>query len=93
MARWHALILVAALAGCGDECTKYSDYNCRQLAKADYNVYVYLHGDERYAGVATGLDDCADLADEFSSRDDDRGDWNYVCCLKTDESSCAEKHR
>lgn len=89
-----AISAAVALYGCGDSCTEYSEYNCKQLAEATYNVYVTLPGGrERFAGEAVGLDGCEDIADELSSQEEDRSGWSYICCLKTEESSCAEKHR
>lgn len=82
------------LTACGDDCTKYSDYNCKQLAKATYNVWVDLpERGSKYAGQAVGLDGCEDIADEYAMNDPNHDGWSYICCLQTKDSSCAEKHR
>lgn len=90
------------IQGCSfDECRKYSDYTCEQLQRQPYNVYYYdvanESGEERnlFAGQVVGLEACGLAASSFASLMADRrqGDWSYVCCLKTDESGCAEKHR
>ena len=95
-----AAILVAAasvLPACGDSCREYSAYSCAQLEKATYNAYFYYPGNtrEEYLGTANGLSHCGSMAHAFaSSKNLSRSDgWNYVCCLKTATSNCAEKHR
>ena len=94
-----ALGVMAALIlnGCGDECREYSDYSCKQLEKATYNAYFYFPdgNKEYYLGVAEGLSQCGAIAHGYAnskqlSRD---SGWSYICCLKTKDSECAEKHR
>lgn len=100
------ILVVAALsvvlAGCsGDPCREYSAYTCEQLEQQTYNVYYYdverrsESGRELFLGEAVGLEGCGTLADAVAdARSEEReGDWSYICCLQTDESSCAEKHR
>lgn len=90
------------IQGCSfDDCRKYSDYTCEQLKRQTYNVYYYdvpkEAGEERnlFAGQVVGLEACGLAASSFASLmvDERQGDWSYVCCLKTDDSGCAEKHR
>lgn len=92
-----AAAALAALTSCSDSCRDYSAYSCAQLEKATYNAYFYYPGDEReeFLGVANGLPRCAAMANSFaSSKNMSRSDgWSYVCCLKTETSNCAEKHR
>lgn len=94
--------LAALLAGCTrDPCREYSAYTCEQLERQTYNVYYYdvkLENEserEIFVGQAMGLDGCGELSyTEADAREEEReGDWSYICCLQTDESSCAEKHR
>ncbi len=87
---------LGVLGGCGDSCQEYSDYSCKQLERAEYNVYFYYpSGSEEYLGRATGLEQCGDVAYSFaaSKKLSRYQDWSYICCLKTDDSECAEKHR
>lgn len=91
-----------AVSGCSaDECRKYSDYTCEQLKRQTYNVYYYdvpkETGEERnlFAGQVVGLEACGLAASSFATHlvDERQGEWSYVCCLQTDGSGCAEKHR
>lgn len=96
--RWACLALaMIGLAGCGDSCREYSAYSCAQLARADYNVYFYYPESrgEVYLGVASGLAGCGGMAHSFASSKSlaASSGWSYVCCLKTNSSECAEKHR
>ncbi len=60
-----------------------------------YNVYFYNSDmDESFLGAVTGLDKCGEVALNYSySKNLERGEWSYICCLQTKDSSCAEKHR
>jgi hypothetical protein len=94
--RFGILLVFMALSGCGDECSKYSAYTCDQLDKATYNAFFYFPDGREYGlGIAQGLGQCGGMAQSFAaskkmSRD---SGWGYVCCLKTKDSECAEKHR
>jgi hypothetical protein len=88
--------------GCStDSCREYSAYTCSELEKQRYNVYVYPPDDdefdqaEYFAGEVTGLSACGETAWSFAGQKgfERSADWSYICCLETDESSCAEKHR
>lgn len=92
----------AAICGCSmDSCLEYSKYTCAQLEKQTYNVYYYDKNagtgqeQEFELGQAIGLHGCGTLAwNKAAARKDDRGeDWSYICCLQTESSTCAEKHR
>lgn len=91
------IIAALSLSGCGDECKEYSNYSCSQLEKATYNAYFYFpDGNKEYhLGVAEGLSQCGVMAHSYASSKElsrDSG-WSYICCLKTKDSECAEKHR
>ena len=99
---WTAVFVVVSVAGCGsDPCREYSAYTCEQLEDQTYNVYYYdvSRGSgldqELYLGEANGLEGCGTIAYAVAdTRADEReGDWSYICCLQTEQSSCAEKHR
>ena len=99
---WTTLLVVASVAGCGsDRCREYSAYTCKELEEQTYNVYYYdvsrASGLNReiLLGEARGLDGCGSLAYAVAdARADEReGDWTYICCLQTEQSACAEKHR
>jgi hypothetical protein len=91
---WFACLFVA---GCGDECQEYSKYSCSKLEHATYYVWFrFPDGDKDYnLGLASGLAQCGSIASSYaSSKTLTRSSgWSYVCCLKTSDSDCAEKHR
>jgi hypothetical protein len=93
---------VALLATCGDECKVYSNYSCKQLEKATYNVYFYFpekngadQDKEYFLGTAQGLSECGAVAYSYADSKNLKpsSTWSYICCLKTKDSECAEKHR
>ncbi len=99
MTKVNASVIIAMasfmLSAC-DSCRDYSDYSCNQLEKADYNVYFYFldRDKERYLGTSQGLLQCGEIAQQYAREKELEGaEWSYVCCLKTKNSSCAEKHR
>lgn len=80
-----------------DSCLSYSDYTCKQLENSKYNVYVWLApsklGDDPFTvGVSNSLSSCASMARNYSYEKNRTMD-DYICCLITKNSSCAEKHR
>jgi hypothetical protein len=90
------LLVAFALAGCGDECRKYSEFSCSQLQAASYNVHFYYpDGKELYLGLSQGLSRCSSLAYSFaaSQKLGSNREWNYVCCMQAKGSECYEKHR
>lgn len=101
--RWIAVVGLAALtSGCAqDSCKKYSKFTCEQLKTKTYNVYYYdkpyesTTQREIYLGSAVGLASCGSAAWAASEayREERQGEWSYICCLRTNDSSCAEKHR
>ena len=102
MVAFLLLCVAVVLPACArDECRSYSRFTCDQLERQRYNVFYYdvPHGEpqqqEVFAGQVVGLKACGMAASSTATlRVDEReGDWSYVCCLQTDESSCAEKHR
>ncbi len=97
-----AIAAAFALAGCAqDSCRAYSRFTCDQLESKTYNVYYYdkphesYEQRELYIGQATGLKSCGSAAWNAAElyKDERDGEWSYVCCLQTKDSSCAEKHR
>ena len=64
-----AIFLLAVLflvSGCGDECSSYSDFSCKEIEKATYNAYFYYpSGSEEYLGIANGLGQCGSMAHGF----------------------------
>jgi hypothetical protein len=90
------LMTAFALAGCADECREYSDFSCKQIERASYNVYFYYpSGTEEYLGRADGLSHCGSVAHSFAASKKLQGnrDWGYVCCMRARGSECYEKHR
>ena len=84
------------LSSCGDECSSYSDFSCKQIEKAKYNIYFYYPDQtEVYLGKVNGLGYCGNKARSFA---DSKGilrdrSWSYICCMIAKGSSCYEKHR
>jgi uncharacterized protein YbdZ (MbtH family) len=77
-----------------DSCLDYSELTCDQLEAATYNVFFYYPNDkEKYLGVSYGLDECGDVAHYHARKVNNPSGWGYVCCLQTEDSECAEKHR
>jgi len=89
-------LLLLILSGCSDECSDYSDFSCKEIQKATYNVYFYYpSGKEEYLGIAHGLAQCGSIAHGFAASKSlsSNRDWGYVCCMKAKGSECYEKHR
>lgn len=82
------------LSSCSnDSCRSYSDYTCSELENSSYEVYVWYSpsewgDDPTYLGTSGTLSGCRSMANNTYRKIDD-----YICCLKTKSSSCAEKHR
>jgi hypothetical protein len=95
MERWIVIGLVAALGGCGDECSSYSHFTCSQIEAADYNVYFYFPSQsEVFLSQVTGLSQCQTLAHSYAAEKRvSAADWGYICCMIANGSSCYEKHR
>ena len=95
----NTLLLFATtlfVSGCGDECSSYSDFSCKQIENATYNAYFYYpSGSEEYLGVANGLSHCGAMAHSFAANKSLTGnrEWSYICCMKAKGSECYEKHR
>jgi hypothetical protein len=90
------------LGGCErDACKEYSRFTCNQLETQTFNVYYYegastsSEPNELFLGKAVGLQQCGALAWNTAEarKKAEAEDWSYVCCIQTDDSSCAEKHR
>ena len=83
--------------GVADSCRKYSVYTCDELQKiAPFNVYFYYPrtNEEKYLGQVQGLPNCQDRAGTFAFEKKMHSDeWNYICCIETKKSQCAEKHK
>jgi hypothetical protein len=90
-------LVASGLVGCSDACSEYSDYSCDEIAKATYNVhFVFPDSDRDYMlGTVSGLSACGTTAYDYAASKGLREDsgWSYVCCMKTEKSDCAEKHR
>jgi hypothetical protein len=91
------LALASSVASCGDECSEYSEFTCKQIETADYNVWFsFPSGNDAYhLGRAKGLSQCGQIAYSFAASKDltPKDGWGYVCCMITKDSSCYEKHR
>jgi hypothetical protein len=90
------LLLFPAALGCQDACREYSDFSCRQIESAEYNVYFYYpSGSEVHLGRARGRSQCGGMAHGFASSKSLVGndEWGYICCMRAKGSECYEKHR
>lgn len=90
------LIVPVLISRCGDDCSNYSKYSCKEIEKATYNVYFYYpSGTEDYLGLAVGLPNCGVTAHNFAASKNltKNNEWSYVCCMKAEGSDCLEKHR
>lgn len=93
MRRLSTCVLLAFfLYGCGDECSSYSNYSCKQIEDATYEVYFYFPDDhEKPLGRVTGLQSCSSTANAYAAQTGAPKRW--ICCMVTSTSSCEEKHR
>lgn len=91
------LALASSVAGCGDECRDYSDFTCKQIENADYNVIFAFPSATQTInlGQAKGLSECGHVAHSFaaSKKLSPNDGWGYVCCMIAKGSECYEKHR
>ena len=90
------LLLCVLIAGCGDECSKNSDFSCKEIQNAPYNVVFALpDGTQQRIGLVKGLSECGDTARRFAHSKNllQTNDWGYVCCMQAKGSQCYEKHR
>jgi hypothetical protein len=91
-----AFPLLATLSSCGDSCSSYSDFSCKAIEKADYNVYFYYpSGKEEHLGQTAGLQNCGSMAHGYAASKnlEGNGEWSYICCMRAKGSECYEKHR
>ena len=75
----------------------FSQCSERNTSTATFNVYFWYpnNSNEQYLGTAKGLDQCGAIASNHAgSKNLSKTDgWSYICCFKTSNSECAEKHR
>jgi hypothetical protein len=79
-----------------DSCRSYSDFTCKQLENSNYNVYFWYPDSEKeyYLGKSTSLSMCGSMANNYAyDKNVFSRNWDYICCLDKDGSSCKEKHR
>lgn len=82
---------VLFLSSCGDDAVSPHERNT-------YNSYfIQYEPDEKkiYVGTVKGLSSCKYIVSDYYAkrRKFIKGKWDYMCCLKTGISNCAEKHR
>lgn len=89
------------LCSCRDECREYSDFSCKEIEEAEYNVYFYYPSDnsyetsEKYLGQVKGLNYCGSVAFSYAKNENlsRNNSWGYICCMIANGSACYEKHR
>jgi hypothetical protein len=72
-------------------CNGSFDFPCVSREDANYNVYIF-DPSEHYLGQARGLIGCQDMVNNFA-RTREITNPDYICCMKSTTSDCAEKHR
>lgn len=67
----------------------------RAIESSDFNVYFYYpNAKEEYIGQTAGLPSCGSLARSYAyQKEVQGGNWSYICCRITSDSSCKSKHR
>jgi hypothetical protein len=86
--------LLLGLTACEDDCSTYSAnrFNCRQIENATYRLHFNLPDNtELSLGKTTGLSNCAAQASDYAKQH--TVPKHYYCCMITETSACAEKHR
>jgi hypothetical protein len=61
-----------------------------------YNAFfVFPDGKKAYVGTVTGLSSCKYVVSDYFAkrRKFVKGQWDYICCWKTDDNECFEQHR
>jgi hypothetical protein len=102
-------MICLVVSGCnqGDisssNCLEYgSKYSCDYVKnQAIYNVLFYFppngsNSKEYHLGAVKGLEQCQSLARSYATQKSGgstKYGWSYICCLKTKDSYCEEKHR
>ena len=103
MSRKRLVILIFVIStavlyysGKGDRCRSYSALTCSELeTTAQFNVYFYYPQDgSEFLGDVNGLSSCQQRANTFAAKKEvQSASWDYLCCLKTQKSACAEKRK
>jgi len=78
------LLFIASLASCGSN-----------LEQETFNVYIQPNkGEEEYLGEVKGISNCREKASTRALYINlKEGEWDYSCCLKTEDSKCAKKYK
>ena len=82
------------LTACEDDCSTYSmnRFNCSQIEHATYGIHFTLpDSTELHLGNTQGLSTCAAKASNYAKQKN--VPRQYYCCMITEDSNCAEKHR
>jgi hypothetical protein len=71
-----ALALATITTSCGDSCSSYSSFSCKQIEAAEYNVYFFFPSDHHdaarnrdgyFLGRASGLGQCGNIARRYAA--------------------------
>jgi hypothetical protein len=102
IAKKICLALMLALAGfmqagCNDRCTDpTSAFSCKDLEEKDHAVFLTFadKNNGKLLGVTKGVAACRSMAYKHANSINltKESGWSYVCCTKTADSECAEKH-
>lgn len=73
-----------------------SAFSCKDLEEKDHNVYLTFadKNNGKLLGVTKGVAACRNMAYKHANSINlsKESGWSYVCCTKTADSECAEKH-
>lgn len=83
--------------GCIGNCTDPpSEFSCKDLEEKDHNVYLTFadKNNGKLLGVTKGVAACRSMAYKYANSINlsKESGWSYICCTKTADSDCAEKH-
>jgi hypothetical protein len=87
-------LILSSLTACEDDCSTYSmnRFNCSQIEHAAYGIHFTLPDNtELHLGETQGLSTCAAKASDYAKQHN--VPKQYYCCMITEGSNCAEKHR
>ena len=93
----RAVLVLALLAACGngDDCSSFSEFSCKEIEQARYNVHFYFpSGTEHSLGQVSGLSRCDAVAHNYAAEKEvSNENWGYICCMIAHGSACYEKHK
>ena len=92
-----ALFFCLMQVACNDTCDDLkSAFSCKDLEEKDHAVFLTFadKNNGKLLGVTKGVVACRTMAYKYATSINltKESGWSYLCCTKTAESDCAEKH-